>query len=1521
MTTDSANATPAAPARKPRRRVRLCVRLLLFVPLGLVLAVLLLARSPMVRNGIAEQLAEMTGAEVQIRKARIDVTGRLIARDVEFIAPGLDGPASKFVTVRKAEIDLDWSGVFSWSGFGSPRPVAVRLYNPVFRLSQSFDDGSVNLGALGRGGSGSGAAIGGAVGASGGPPTVDIFDGRLEFAEHSARLERFELLNTIHVAGSMVAERDGSYTIKMQEIGRTSVPGAVTAPLPRGMILAGSVHLPKAEASLRLLNLPLEAWPPEAVPTAFRDIWRRLGIQGRIRETVFAYDRASGVRLTMKPQDVAMDILIPAERGGDLPGDLSLSKVNGRIELSRQGLHADLEGVFEDQTFPARVVLHTEGTSFDCALTCDISAEGLNVARNPGFLPYVPRTAREYFEFFSGPTGEVDARVTIARGPPIGGEAAPVVVTDGRLTVRNGTAAFHKFPYPFHSMQGRATFDDKRINILDITGIGPTGARLRGSAQISPLTDDAQADVSITVTGVPVDEHLRRAMPGSRRRILEVLFNEPRHDALLAAGLVRPPAPPGEPAASDAESDDGPHEFRFGGVADIDIRVHRPLGRDVEWNTDVVVRFAEAGILPEPFPFPILARDVELRISDDAAALTRGTFAGLRGGRAELAANIVLRENGENVIRPSIRIDAAGVPVNNLLIHAVPEDADADRIQAVSAKSILRRLMIDGNVDCTAVIVDAGRGDESVDYDVSVRMESLEARPRRTTPDGESAEVRITGVSGAVRVRPTEVRVEHLTGTLVEHEASGAMAAACGAFTLDLSAQLIPPETEEGTTRSGAIVAEADVRGLSLGAPLSPLLAVFSSDASRAVGDVQARRSPEGRADVALRIDVAEGADSPRVRAAFANLRDVSFAALAGRVHLREPTGTATLGDEPAEGEADQRKSSRVAFDHFHAGIDYDNAPACSLALHGAFLFDAKAPEGTPLERLIADADMSIEMRDAAFESRFVEDLLAEGLEPATVDRLRALEASGRFDAHVDLRGEVPSASGLIGPRSLEFTRLGRRVRLPALHGHIAFQTTPDPNAVSGAPSRRIDGRVEAFGCAADGWGAEADGNWSYVPGRGLSADLSLAVQGQTLSDDLLGLLPADVADGAVAVSLRIDGGFSMPEARLVLALADDDPEGDRTTVAFDGTFRFAGGAADVGVGITNAEGEAIVAARVEPGRGPDVAAEVCLARFEVVDLTLTRGLVEIVSRPETDSEGRVRTGLEIVAATADCHEGRVWTTARIGPAPADGRGREFQADVLAAGVLFAPVLEELTRVPDADAASDGGPSRGRVAETGEAPRDRSGAVAMPGDRTRGMIDAWLAVAGRTGEIDSRTGRGAVRVANGDVIRLPVVLPLVQMSNLMLPSSDRFDYMQGEFHLRGRVAEFERVAVLSETVSLMGWGTVTLPEMSLDMRFNSRSNKRVPVLSDIFEALRDEIVTTRVQGTVAEPEVRSESLAMTRTVIGMLIDPAHARSGEIVRDRAARREQDRAGRAARPAAPMPPTAMPVGAPDPAGPDG
>jgi len=242
---------------------------------------------------------------------------------------------------------------------------------------------------------------------------------------------------------------------------------------------------------------------------------------------------------------------------------------------------------------------------------------------------------------------------------------------------------------------------------------------------------------------------------------------------------------------------------------------------------------------------------------------------------------------------------------------------------------------------------------------------------------------------------------------------------------------------------------------------------------------------------------------------------------------------------------------------------------------------------------------------------------------------------------------------------------------------------------------------------------------------------------------------------------------------------------------------------------------------------------------------------------------------------------------------------------VLAAGVMFAPLLDELGGAPEVAA-----PARPGAAAAAEEPETPHEPAAVPLDRTRGQADVWVTLTGRTGDAASRLGRGAIRVANGDVLRLPVVFSLVQMSNLLLPSDDSFRYMQAEFNLRGQTAHFESIAVLSDSVSLMGDGTVTLPDLALDMRFNSRSNKRIPVLSDVYEALRDEVVTTRVRGTVANPDIRSETLTTARGILDTLINPGRDQPGSIGSDSSARREKDRVGRSLRAEAPLPPTTMP-----------
>ena len=1512
---DPPPSTPPSPAerseslaaKKPiqvkgrkRRMARWCVRVVIGVPLILIAVSLIIANSPIVGSMVRREIEAATGCVVEMDRARIDLDGRVEIKNLRLLIPGLSGPEAELLSAQKAEIDLSWAAGLSWAGMSAVKPTSIRLTNPVFRLSQSVDDGSLNLAGLARAGGG---------GAPSSIPTVNVQDGRVEFAEHSAKRSWFEVLNTIHVAGAFSSRADGSYRIRMQEIGRLPPPRLEGEPqIPRGMILDGQIDLQQAEATLRLLNVPLEAWPPESVPLAFRETWRRLRIQGQIRETTFTYDREGGVRLSVWPEDVAMDIPVPRE-SDSAADDLSLSGVKGKFTFSKDGLSAELEGVLEEQTKPVHVTFQTQGTELDAPLVCEIWGDGLTLARNPGFLPYIPPTAREFFVFFSGPTGEVDARVTIARGPPVNGVAAPVEVTDGRVKVRNGTAEFHRFRYPIHNMQVDATFDEHHLNILEARGDGPTGAKLRATAQASPMTDDAKVNVVVHVTQVPIDSYLRAAMPGTRKQLLEVLFNEERYAELLATGLIRP--------GDELPEEDAAPPFTLGGICEIDVTVVRPLGENMEWQTLVVVRMPEAGVVPKPFPFPIVARDVEIRISDDEGMLTRGTFTGLRGGRAELAAHVQLTEAGQNVLKPKLDIAAFDIPVDDLLINAIPDDEGAHEPGAVSAKEILRRLDVRGDVDCTANIRDSGDGSEDIDYDVMVNLKEIEARPRdqgRALADG--SQVVVAGATGKIRVTQDVVRVEDLEGRLVVENprrrlaTAGAVVESSGAFVVNLEAEILDsgPQPETGPLKPspiGAIGVRVAATDLDLSAPLPSLLRVFNAEIADSLEAMRDKRTPQGKIAASVVLDRPVGAERPTVRASFSEFEGVSVAAMGGRVGFRDAMGTVTYTDRDDQ---DPRRRSRIAFEQFSAGLEYGGVPSGSVSLDGGFSIDLEAGEEVPVERSIADAQLVARVLDAKFESPLVLEMLGRSLNGATIEKWKALDVRGTFDAELELAGDPVVISGMVGPRAVSFNRSSRRADFPRVLGHVTFATSA---AKGEAGERRVAGRVEELECESGDWRADATGDWSFATGEGLGLELLLAVEGQRLGEDLLALLPRDAAEAMKEIELKVEEGFSMPAGTLVALIPDEEAEGESASggasVQFEGRARFAGMSAEIGLPLRDCSGEVKVSVATSPVEPTAIAIEVESPSLSLVGLEMSDARALLVS----DSSGEAGNGFVVPYFTADCHGGRIWGNVKVGREE-EGLGREFGVDVLASGVLFAPLLDELTGTSEEAALKQEAVSMRTEPETPHEPEP------VEADRSRGQADLWVAVSGRTGDPASRVGRGAIRVANGDVLRLPVVFSLVQMSNLMLPSSDTFRYMQAEFHLRGATAKFESIAILSNSISLMGDGTLTLPEFALDMRFNSRSNRRVPLLSDMYEAVRDEIVTTRVRGTVGAPEIRSETLTTTRGILDSLFDPGRDPAGSIGGDVAARREQGRVGGAPRGAAPLPPTTLPS---RPAGVDG
>lgn len=1551
---------------KSSRAFKWTVRVLIGGPLLLALLVLLLMRSPVVGWIVKGQVRALTGGELTADSIIIGVDGRLIARNLVFSVPSLDGPERDLIRAERAVADVAWIGLFT---SGAPRIAAVRLHAPVFRLSQSADDTSLNLGQLTfpsspppAPGTPAAPAVPSAAQA---PPQIDVFDGAVEFAEHSQRKGTFTPLQSIRVAGSIMPVDDagGVYTVRLQEIGRSpTVSGE-----QRGMILDGRLDLAASDYRLRLLNLPLESFTPEGVPSAYRDIWRRLRIQGRVTQTVFTYTQQQGVRLDVSLSGVSLDLPLEGRSAEGVTSDnLSVTQVSGVITLAASGLDADLTGILEGQSEPSRVRFETKGLSVNSALRCEITARDLSVDKDPAFYAFVSPEVRRYFEMFSGPTARFDARMVIFRGEPADGAAAPIRVTDGRLVFRNGTAAYDGFPYPFHDMSGIAEFDDNRLLMRDVTGVGPTGGRLTCNARIEPLDKTAEVEVDLVVRDVPIDRHLLASMPESDRRVIEQVFSRPQADRLLAEGHVLSRGrrdelldrrdhvwhriaallpdvflePEGLPELirESRELDRllATPAFELGGLTEIAVRVFSPRGENSPWSVNIDIRMPEVGILPEPFPYPILARDVHVTVADNRVEVLRGRFDGLAGGSADLTAVVErtpreqIEEGSRPIARSDIRVSASRVPVNELLIQAIPESDAADAASAwppasdpgvfgpppppLSARAILRSLRIDGTIDCVAAITESDDPARTMRHDVTVDLDGISIGPR--WQPGERT-LRLESLRGELNVTPERILVESLSGELWDQSlADPTDRARAAELHIDLSASLPDPAALARQPRDPDAAAErARIRvradQLRLDSPLEVLVAAFSSEAGTLVNNIRSELRPAGTIDVNLELNRALGAtgradQSESVRLRITRASDVSIRLLEGRLGFDLRSGSAEMNQDP--------EGVLITLEDADAQIRFNGQDAGVVRAGGRVGL-------TPGLGLREPADASGVISGIRFESALTRALVAAALGEQRAEQWASSGLTGQAEVRADVRladgrpviraEVVPSSIGLgltqDGDALEEATVSGRFTlhaaslpseRRPTVESGEAPAETDNPEWV-------LSGRIDGLRVRSSGLTGRVDGDWSYRRALGFALSADAEADASRFGPEHSRLLPRDVREAVDQLGLIIDGDWRMDPATFRIAA----PPGAEPKVGFRSEVRFAGASLDPGIPIESLSGLLridIDSARADPGpiRLELADAE---ARAQGVDLRRIAAVVDTGIRDPAAHETAHDAGSPIPAArteirsiTASTHGGRAFASGSIVSPPestttaatTDGSlpdppppGAFFRIDVTLAGVAFAPLLEQLSARPDA---------RSDLLVDAERVVREVGPEAAP-DASRGVVDAWVSLAGRAGDPSSRFGRGSVRIASGQVLRLPVVYQLMQVSNFLLPSDDRLDYLQAVCHIEGERITFPQVAILSDSLSVLGSGTVDFPNLAVDMTFNSRANNRLPVLSDLLEVMRNELVTTRITGTVSDPDVSSSPLVGTRRFLSNLFNPSEESDPAFSSDAidAIRRERER----------------------------
>ncbi len=153
-----------------------------------------------------------------------------------------------------------------------------------------------------------------------------------------------------------------------------------------------------------------------------------------------------------------------------------------------------------------------------------------------------------------------------------------------------------------------------------------------------------------------------------------------------------------------------------------------------------------------------------------------------------------------------------------------------------------------------------------------------------------------------------------------------------------------------------------------------------------------------------------------------------------------------------------------------------------------------------------------------------------------------------------------------------------------------------------------------------------------------------------------------------------------------------------------------------------------------------------------------------------------------------------------------------------------------------------------------------------------GRLTAGLRLKGIVGDPASREGSGSVLVEGERLLKLPLVLGLLQVTNLALPIAQPFSEAEVQFDISGSVLHFRKLeartgAAGTGQMALSGTGTLDYDSGRILMTFDTsnRGWDAIPLIGGLVGLARNELVGVQISGTLQKPEVTGRSLP---TVIG-----------------------------------------------------
>ena len=123
-------------------------------------------------------------------------------------------------------------------------------------------------------------------------------------------------------------------------------------------------------------------------------------------------------------------------------------------------------------------------------------------------------------------------------------------------------------------------------------------------------------------------------------------------------------------------------------------------------------------------------------------------------------------------------------------------------------------------------------------------------------------------------------------------------------------------------------------------------------------------------------------------------------------------------------------------------------------------------------------------------------------------------------------------------------------------------------------------------------------------------------------------------------------------------------------------------------------------------------------------------------------------------------------------------------------------------------------------------------------------------------------GKGSIRLSEGDVYELPVMLSLLKILGFRPPDQNAFSDATIDYHIAGEYIYFDHIVFHGDAISLRGSGQMNL-QSQIDLTFYvlvGRGELEIPVIKQVVRAASQQLMLIRVGGTLQNPEPRQEAL-------------------------------------------------------------